>query len=213
MAIGSYSALQADIATWMIRSDMAALAPKFIALAEDRFNKVIRRPEMEKVVTATTSDGTITLPSDFMQARSFYLGTEPRIALEQMGTAQLASAYYNQFPGVPAYYALQSGNQLVFGPAPDQDYDIVLNYYTKIPALSDSNTTNWLLDAHSDIYLAASLAEGFAFTLDAERGAYWEGKAVQKLEDLRVEGIKKAYSASPLTMRPSMALTGRISAY
>jgi hypothetical protein len=31
--------------------------------------------------------------------------------------------------------------------------DIELTYYAKVPALSDSNTTNWLLTAHPGLYI------------------------------------------------------------
>lgn len=201
MAITTYADLQSEISTWMIRTDMTAMAPKFIALAEDRFNRALRTPEMEEQVTATISDGTVALPTDFLQARSVYLNTDYRIALEQMNVAQLAATYDNQGEGTPIHYALQSGNEMVFGPTPDEDYDVVLNYFQQIPALSDGNTSNWLLTAHSDLYLAASLAEGFAFTVDSERGPYWEGKTMQKLDELQRQGVAKAYSAAPLRAR------------
>lgn len=211
----TYADLQADIATWMIRDDMAALAPKFIALAEQRFNRILRVPEMEDAATSEIVDDVITLPSDFLQARSVYLDTDPKTALEQMTVAQLAAAYplTENGTGTPNNYALQSGNEMVFGPIPDQEYVVVLNYYAKIPALSDSNTTNWLLTSHYDLYLAASLAEGFAYTVDAERGPFWAAKAQQALDELRIQGVKKAYSAAPLRARAAAMPSGRMARF
>lgn len=211
----TYSELLADIATWMVRDDIDTLAPKFVAMAEKRFNRVLRMPEMEQASTATIEAGTVTLPTDFIQARAVHLETDPRTPIEQMTLAQLSAAYplIENGEGTPMNYALQSGNQMVFGPSPDEEYAVVLNYYAKIPALSDAAPTNWLLDSHDDLYLAAALAEGFAYTVDAERGPYWAGRMQEALEQLRIQGLKKAYSASPLRSRPQSAPSGRLSRY
>jgi hypothetical protein len=41
---------------------------------------------------------------------------------------------------------------------------IQLTYYAKVPALSDSNTTNWLLTAHPALYLHACKLYAAEFT-------------------------------------------------
>ena len=46
---------------------------------------------------------------------------------------------------------------LRFGPAPDTAYTGYLSYYKSFGALSDTNTTNYILNNHPGIYLYGSL--------------------------------------------------------
>ena len=56
----------------------------------------------------------------------------------------------------PRYYAITAGEIEVF-PVPDGTYSTELYYYAKIDALSDSNTSNWLLEYFPDAYLYGAL--------------------------------------------------------
>lgn len=200
----TYSELCDNIATWMVRDDLDDIIPEFIQAAESRFNRALRLPEMEDSVTTSFSAATITLPTDFLEMRTAYLDASPIVPLEQMGLAQLRAFNANNTAAKPYYFALQSGNEMVFGPEPGGEYDIILNYYTKIPTLSDDEPTNWLLTAHPDLYRAAALAEGFAFTVDQERGQIWETRTQIKIAELQAEGRKKAFGATPLRARAAI---------
>ena len=46
MAITTYAQLQTAAASWLDRTDLTATIPEFIELAEARFNRVIRQPDM-----------------------------------------------------------------------------------------------------------------------------------------------------------------------
>jgi hypothetical protein len=52
---------------------------------------------------------------------------------------------------------------------PSSTATIDLEYYTKIPALSDSNTTNWLLTKAPLVYLYGSLIAAEPFMMDDAR--------------------------------------------
>lgn len=45
-------------------------------------------------------------------------------------------------------------------PVPNTTYTIELIYYLRIPALSDSATSNWMLTDHPDAYLYGTLYHG-----------------------------------------------------
>ena len=47
--------------------------------------------------------------------------------------------------GKPAYYAITAGEIEVY-PTPDGTYTTELYYYSRITALSSSNTSNWVLE-------------------------------------------------------------------
>jgi len=176
-------------------------AQQMIAFAERRFNRLLRVPEMEDAVTASVTAGTITLPTDFLELRAAYLTTDPKTPLEQMSPAQLRGSYSAAATGQPQNFALQSGSEIVFGPTPDTTYTIVINYFKKIPALSGSNTTNWLLTDHSDLYLYASLLHAEFFGWNDDRLPLIKSAVDEMMGELRAQGIRKASSASPQRIR------------
>jgi len=57
MAISTYSELQTAVANWLDRDDLTDRIPEFIALAEARFNRVLRLRSMESKQTASTIGG------------------------------------------------------------------------------------------------------------------------------------------------------------
>lgn len=193
----TYSELQEEIATWMVRDDLGDVIPTFIAMAENRLTRMLRVPEMEDVVTATVSAQTVTLPTDFLELKSAKLDTDPETVLEQMGLDELRRNFTESATDKPRYFALQSGNEMVFGPPPDDEYVVILNYYKKLPALSDDNTSNWLLEGHPDIYLATCMVEAMMYTRDVEGRAAWLDTAKERIAELEYQGTRKASSLAP----------------
>jgi hypothetical protein len=55
---------------------------------------------------------------------------------------------------------------------------------TSITPLSDASTTNWLLTAHPDIYLYATLLEATPFLIEDARVPLWETELQKRLEEL-----------------------------
>jgi hypothetical protein len=178
-------------------------AKQMIAFAERRFNRILRVPEMEDTVTASVSAATITLPTDFLQLRAIYLNTDPKVTLEPMEFATLRNQYSASSTGRPQNYALQSGNEIVFGPAPDGAYDLVINYYKKIPALgsADALTYNWLLLAHPDIYLFGAILQAEFFGWNDERLPMIKGGLDEMLDELKTQGIGKAHGGPAVRIR------------
>ena len=204
--VDSWTELKAELADWSNRSDLTTQIPQFIASAERRFNRKLRVPEMEDVVSATTLAATITLPGNFLAVRALYLNTDPKVVLEPMSPGDLRNRYSAAATGQPQNYALQSGNELVFGPAPDSEYAIILNYWEKIPALGSTQATNWLLDAHPDLYRAASLVELYLFMKDESAAAIWEARTETLIEELNALARRKATGGAPVRIRPPQSV-------
>ncbi len=197
----SWTELKAELADWANRTDLTAQIPSFIASAERRFNRMLRMPEMEDVVAATTSAPVITLPANFLAVRAIHIDADPIVVLEPMTPGELRGRYAAAATGRPQNYALQSGNELLFGPAPDADYAIVLNYWEKIPPLGPAEASNWLLEAHPDLYRAASLAELHLFLKDERAAAIWEERTRTLIEELNALGRRKAAGGAPIRIR------------
>jgi hypothetical protein len=203
----TWADLKTSLANWLNRDDLSTTEiPEAIGLAERRLNRVLRVPEMEDAVSTTTSGSTITLPTDFLELRSAYLATDPKTFLEQMTFGELGTRYSAASTGIPQNFALQSGTEMVLAPSPDTTYAVVINYYQKIPALTVSQTTNWLLTAHPDIYLHASLAELHMLLNDETRAAFHEGRTRQFVDELTALGKRKAFSAAPIRIRAPISI-------
>lgn len=170
-------------------------------MAERRLNRVLRVPEMEDAVSTSSSAATFTLPSDFLEMRSAYVDASPKIYLRQVSMAELREMYPTTASGTPAHFAMQSGNEMTVGPTPSASTTYVLNYYQKIPALGSGQSANWLLTAHSDIYISAALVELYTLLRDPEGVAFHEGRFQQRIAELRKQGSGKAHGASPLVAR------------
>lgn len=186
--------------------DLSGNIPEFIALAERRFSRELRVPSMEAVASITVDAETESLPADFLEIRAVYLTTDPKTVLEYMTLADLRNTYSANATGKPQNYSIQSGDTLVFGPSPDSSYTAKVNYYQSITALSGSQATNWLLTDHPDVYLAAALAEAFAFLSQdrpeaVEKALMWEAKAQGKLAAVMNADRRRNVGSAPVRIR------------
>lgn len=158
MSITNYSELVDAITGWMNDASLSAYAPDFIAMAEASFNRRLANLEMEGTATIAAA-ASVSLPTDFISIKTLYLDTDPRKLLEPMSEGDLRRYWAAQTTGEPASYALAS-ESILLGPAPDTTYTLSMTYLRKLTPLSASNITNWLLEAHPDLYLYASLLHG-----------------------------------------------------
>jgi len=118
-----------------------------------------------------------------------------------MSEGELRNTYSANATGQPVNYAIRSGSTIVLGPSPQESYDLVLNYYQKIPVLSDSNTTNWLLTAHPDLYLYGALVQAEAFMIDDNRVPLWQAKLTTAMLQVEHAGQRKATGGAPIRIR------------
>lgn len=197
----TYLELQQLVETWLIRDDLSDQIKEAIELARLRFNRSLRVPEMEADVTATIEGPIVTLPDDFLQARAVSIEGDLSLGLEQVSLGELVKRYPTDATGLPRHYAIQSGSEMLFGPAPDGSYTLTLNYYQAIPALVDDSDTNWLLTSHSDIYLLAALAELWDLLHDEARADRYEKRLIGRVSELNKQARGKAWGAAPVRLR------------
>lgn len=164
MAIGTYSDLKQAITDWfMSRSDLAANADDFIALAEEYFNLTLRCREMETVTTLTPVSNVCTLPTDYLEYKRVTALGSVRRKLLYITEDGADSLYPLRGSGIPNHFMI-IGNSLTALPLATNN--IELTYYQKIPSLSDDNPSNWLLARSSNLYLHMCLATAAEFVKD-----------------------------------------------
>jgi hypothetical protein len=193
--VTTYSGLLATVGDWLNRSDLDTKIPDFITLLEARLNRILRVPEMEDVTTLVAAT-TVALPTDFLEARELYLDTDPRQHLQAVSPSTLRSTYAWTTTGRPSAYAIEDG-AIVLGPSPDSAYNMPLTYYKKIPALSSSAETNWLIVSHPDIYLWGTLVMAEAFIWNDPRVPMWKAAWDEALGELMKHGNRKRYGSMP----------------
>ncbi len=205
MALSTYAELLASIEDWLNRTDLTTRIPDFIRLFEVRMNRRLRDPGMETTSVQSTEAGVgeIALPTDFRGMRELYLDRSPKVVLEQLSPAELRSRYASDATGIPKHYAI-IGEDLVLGPEPAGAYTLTLAYFRQIVPLTDTNTTNWLLDNNPDLYLWGSLTMAEAFLKDDDRVGLWKGAWDEAFDELQKDAIKRRYGAAPLQASPSV---------
>lgn len=202
MALTNYSELKSSIADFLNRDDLTAVIPDFITLAEAQINRDIRHYEMENRATADLDQQYLDRPADWLETIRIHITSSGTRNLQLLSGAAMADkrAGAENTTGEPKFYRHAERAFEVF-PTPDATYEVELLYYQKIAALSDSNTTNWLLTDAPDVYLYGALIHSAPYLAEDARAAMWAqlyGAAVSKVN---ASGDAASMSGTGLTMK------------
>ena len=190
--ITSYSTLKTSIAEFLHRSDMTTIIPELIVDAEARIYNELRIRCMETAYTGTTASSVIALPSGFLEWKYLYIdGGRPLMRKD----AEWIRTTYPTTTGTPVYFA-RDGENMIFGPEPDADTDLIGSYYKRLAALSDSNTTNWFITDAPDLLRYAALCEAAPYLEDDSRIPVWEGKYQAIKERIKSTERREAFAGS-----------------
>jgi len=200
MAIGTFAELKTAAANWLDRSDLTDRIPEFIALAEARFNRILRIRDMETVSTAiSTSAGTreYSLPTGFVQMKEFHLTTDPITPLAYITPEMMSRLQAGSTKAKPKVFTIIADN-VRLGPNPDAVYTTSMLYYKTFTALSASNTTSEMLTNNPDVYLYGTLLEAEPFIMNDARVQLWATAFRQAVEDIQNQDNKDRHSGSEL---------------
>lgn len=200
MALSNYTELQASIAGWLNRADLTSQIPDFIALAEARFNRDLRVPQMMNRDTAAVTSGYVSLPADLLELITLRVQGSNRYEAMEFISNETYFDYLNDgLTGETRYYTI-IGNKIQLLPEPSSTAPITLEliYTEKIPALSVSNPTNWLLTKAPDLYLVASMLAAEVYLMNDERVPQWQAFAQGTINAMNLEGERAKYSRGAL---------------
>jgi len=197
MAITTYAELKSSIANWLNRDDLTAVIPDFIALAEAQIARDIRHWRQEKRVTTLVNEQYENLPIDWLEMIQIQLTAGGR--LQVISAAELQERKEaSSIAQKPKHYRLTS-DQIEFYPAPDSSYEVAMQYYARVPALSDAETFNWILTEYPDIYLYGSLVHAAPYLADDQRITVWAALYQSAVDALNQDNTKSRVSG-PLRM-------------
>ena len=201
MSLASYSDLKQTVANYLGRSDLTSVIPDFISLAEIRLSRQLRLRQMLKTVTSSTTGGdpTVGLPSDFLSIRDFYIDQNPRQSLSYLSPASFTKNARAAESGLPVFYT-QKGSELELAPIPDSNYSLVMLYYARPEALSDSNTSNEFMANCPDALLYGALVEAEPYLMNDARLAVWTQLYANAVQSLAESDNTSEYAGVPLSM-------------
>ena len=183
VGLDTYDDLKAEIAAWLRRSDLTDEIPSFIALAEAQMNRRLRVRPMTARLAQNWNGEYVELPGDFLSERLVKLTTGGTTVLRYLTPEEMDAKIRAPASGKPRFYALY-GAELRLHPIPDQTYAAELVYLQALPALSDSNASNWLLAVHPDAYLYGALTQSAPYLRADERLQTWTAPFGAVLTDI-----------------------------
>jgi hypothetical protein len=197
--ITNYSTLQSAIADYLNRADLTSQIQTFIQFVEADLNTRLRCREMIVRATATSDQEYVQLPADWVEAINLQIvdGASPLryVTLDEGDIINKAQVLTQ----VSVYSLMNGAIELI--PAPSDNIEIEMVYYGKIPALTNVNTTNWLLTKAPDVYLYGALVHAAPFLMDDQRIPVFGNIYLKRVEELNQESQKSLHSGSPLIAR------------
>ena len=189
----------------------------FEAKAERKLRtwQMVNRMYAKTIVSAVDGSNQeyLPLPADYLQLKRARV-TDAPCAQDPL---EYASPDYidtlqrdNVTGGVPTAYSIV-GQALRLGPIPDKQYTIEIMYYAKIPKLSSSVPTSWLLADHPDLYLYGALLNASPYMKDDERIPIWQGIVEGEdsnggiFEDIRIANERAEHDPGSDRARPPHA--------
>ncbi len=199
MAISNYSELNTAVANWLDRDDLTDRIPEFIALAEARFNRLLRIRAMETKQTASTvaDQRNLALPTNFIQMRNLQINTSPVTSLEYVTPEMYDRLYGGSDTGTPKAYTILA-DEIQLGPIPASVQTIEMLFYKKFDALTSSASTNWMITNAPDVYLYGCLLEAEPFIMNDPRVQLWATAFQQSIADIQDQDNKDRHSGSAL---------------
>ena len=200
-AFTTYSDLQATIASYLARTDLTAMIPTFIQLAETRLQRELRIRPMLKVATTDTvaNDSTVELPSDFLEMRDLHINASPIYVLKYNAPNVFYRNTFSTISGRPTNYTTLA-TEFQLAPIPDSTYELQMLYYAAPALLSSTNTSNVFLVNCPDLLLYASLAEAEPYLMNDDRLTVWANLYQRGVDALRISDDQGEYAGSPLAM-------------
>lgn len=168
MPYTNYAELQAGIKGWLHRTDLKARVPEFIALAEQKLNRMGSVQSMEQTASLSIGAGnrSVSLPAGYMSPISARLDDGGDLVQRVPEDMPLRTS-----AGAPAYWCIDGTSLVVDAPA-DVARTVQLRYRGGF-TLSDASPTNALLSKYPDLYLYGALLQTAAWSRSAENLALW----------------------------------------
>lgn len=159
---------------------------------------------MEKSLTGTISGNTLAVPADYIELKEAYVSASWGFqALERVDLVWMRNHYPVQTTQSTPYYITREAQNFLFAPYPDSAYTVGGVYYARLPSLSDTNNTNWLISKNPDLIMAASMLEASEYLMDEQGVPYWDSKYQAVAAQVQAQDKRERFSGSPIAIKRS----------
>lgn len=188
-----FSDLIKSIGTWLNRTDLERVIPDFVRMAESEF---ARDPRIRSASQVLRSVGPITsdqssIPDDVQELVELRVGG--------VSFKQLALAEFRVSP-LPHVFT-RIGNVSQFKPGTTGNCE--LTYVQRIPNLTFSDDTNWLLSEHYDVYLWKCCEQGSVWLRDVEGATGYRSKYEAAVADMLAANNWREWGGAPMSVQAS----------
>lgn len=188
----NWGQIKAAVAAYTHRTDLDALMPTFLALAEQRiYYGEMNTPKVRCAAMrqfATLANGT--RPAGFLEAIKVAESGSPDKPLE-----------YRPIERMPQECRAYTwdGSTLVL--SQDKGFPVDLTYYTKLATPISDGDSNWIMDNAPAIYIAAILVEAHRWAADDASAAREASNYASSVNSLASHEKAAAISGSSLRMK------------
>jgi len=198
----TYGELKTLLAGYLHRSDLTAMIPNFVTLAQARLNHDIRHITMngKSSIEAIVNVADITLPSDFLHMIRLQVPyssgyrTLKQQTLEQNTTFNENNSWGKE---VPRYYAIVSSSLAELAPTPVASVTLTCVYRRRLAAFTGDSATDDILTEFPNTYVYAAMVEATPYIQSDKRLGLW--KALYDEEIMRIDDVNREaqWSDSP----------------
>lgn len=200
-----------SIANWILHTSVQAESANIIAEAESIIYRRLRHFKMltPSTGTFTTSQVTLTLPSDYLEDKSFYITGTAYTKLTRKPMQEVIASYCydgsgNRVITQPNIFFNDQSNFQFDSPA-DQIYPWLLYYYQQPAPLSSTNTSNFLTATYPRLMRAACMTQASEFMKDSGQGNYDRTYWVQ-MTQAEIEAAQQESDRSERSLEAGMIL-------
>lgn len=212
MALSTYADLQASVAAWLHRTDLTQIIPDWIRMAESRANRSLKLRVMETEASLPFPPGgrTVGVPEGFVEPIAMWFQPDASATRSALVFVQPQDMSVSQAPGTPSYWTIDADTVALDRPMVSP-LSIMTMRYRRAFSLSETDTTNWLLTNHPDIYLYGTLLESAPYIRDDARLSLWQDRFNAAMQEIQnKEGWSK--SLAPLRTEVATVLSASSSA-
>lgn len=194
----NYAALVTAICNYTETTEQSFVdnIPNFVNIAEERIYNTVQLPAIRRNVLSNTIAGL-----KYLQLPDDYLATFSLAVVDNTGAQQflidkdvnfIREAYPNpNSQGIPKYFGQFDPDTIIFGPTPDQAYQVELHEYYYPESIVTAGTS-WVGDNFESVLLYGSLREAAVYQKgEADIIANYEQKYQESLMLLKLMGDGK----------------------
>jgi hypothetical protein len=184
LSIVDYASLKTALAAWMKRSSISSTAEDCIGLAESRLNRDLGEVLTNATLTGVLDSREIDVASQSVaEPLALFITTVTGQSETELQKLRDGDFPYSPISSIPVVWGV-AVDKIVFNCPLLAAYSFRFKFRQRF-ALSDAAPTNWLLDNHPDIYLAAAIVWGGLYVDDDGKTAKWSAMLEQSIPSLK----------------------------